>query len=159
MGGRGSSSSNSKARAGRYFTISDKQTDYYARVQEGINSKGEKGIMVQNYDRNGNTLGNPEFTKSNTTLEQYRARASQNASQSTEVSKITGKSLNNNKREQETQRRLENFRKQGVEIRNTIPKGYVKEEGATTAPNGYTWYSNNKSRFSGQRKLVLVKDK
>ena len=47
----------------------------------------------------------------------------------------------------------------GTEVLNSVPKGYVKLEGATTAPNGYSWYSNGKSRFGGEYKSVLVKDK
>ena len=41
----------------------------------------------------------------------------------------------------------------------SIPKGFVKTIGATTAPRGYEWYNNKKSRFSGKRKIVLVKKK
>jgi hypothetical protein len=40
---------------------------------------------------------------------------------------------------------------------NRVPKGYIKTIGATTAPTCYQWYNNGKSRFSGKRKLVLVK--
>ncbi len=40
-----------------------------------------------------------------------------------------------------------------------VPEGWRKLEGATTAPLGYSWYSNGKSRFSGEFKAVLVKDK
>jgi len=36
------------------------------------------------------------------------------------------------------------------------PKGWVKTYGVT-APNGYDWYSNGESRFSGKRKIALVK--
>ena len=39
------------------------------------------------------------------------------------------------------------------------PKGWTKVEGATTAPNGYSWYSNNKSMFGGERESYLYKDK
>lgn len=39
------------------------------------------------------------------------------------------------------------------------PKGWEKVEGATTAPNGYSWYSNNKSMFGGERESYLYKDK
>lgn len=40
-----------------------------------------------------------------------------------------------------------------------IPKGWIKTKGATTAPSGFIWVSNGKSRFSGQRKIALVKRK
>jgi len=39
----------------------------------------------------------------------------------------------------------------------SVPKGWIKTKGATTAPHGYVWYSNGKSRFSGQRKIALIK--
>lgn len=43
-----------------------------------------------------------------------------------------------------------------IYINQPIPAGYVKITGATTAPNGFEWYSNNKSRFGGERKTILV---
>lgn len=42
---------------------------------------------------------------------------------------------------------------------NKPPRGWRKTRGATTAPRGFSWYSNGESRFSGKRKIVLVKDK
>lgn len=42
--------------------------------------------------------------------------------------------------------------------RKSVPKGFIKTVGAM-APKGYAWYNNGKSRFSGQRKIVLVKVK
>ena len=39
------------------------------------------------------------------------------------------------------------------------PKGWKKTIGASTAPRGYEWYSNGESRFSGKRKIALVKRK
>lgn len=55
----------------------------------------------------------------------------------------------------------EYWENKGKKIVNTPPKGYTKLEGATTAPKGYTWYSNNKSMFEipNKRKTILVKDK
>ncbi len=47
----------------------------------------------------------------------------------------------------------------GTEVRNSVPEGYIKLEGATTAPKGYEWYSNGKSRFGGEYKSILVKTK
>lgn len=38
------------------------------------------------------------------------------------------------------------------------PKGWTKVEGALTAPNGYSWYSNGKSMFGGERESYLYKD-
>lgn len=38
------------------------------------------------------------------------------------------------------------------------PKDWSKVEGATTAPNGYSWYSNGKSMFGGERESYLYKD-
>lgn len=39
-----------------------------------------------------------------------------------------------------------------------VPEGWSKLEGATTAPLGYSWYSNGKGRFSGEFECALVKD-
>ena len=49
------------------------------------------------------------------------------------------------------------FKEKGVEVRDTVPEGWQKLEGATTAPNGYEWYNNGKSRFGGEYKNALVK--
>ena len=38
-----------------------------------------------------------------------------------------------------------------------VPKGWRKTIGATTTLRGYEWYSNGESRFSGKRKIALVK--
>ena len=54
---------------------------------------------------------------------------------------------------------LDYWKKRGIEIKNSVPKGWIKLEGSTTAPNGYSWYSNGKSRFGGEYKHMLVKDK
>lgn len=51
------------------------------------------------------------------------------------------------------------FKSRGTEVRNSVPKGYIKLEGATTAPRGFEWYFNGKSRFGGEYKSVLVKKK
>lgn len=42
-----------------------------------------------------------------------------------------------------------------------LPKGwiYTNMHGINTAPNGYVWASNNKSRFGTERKSGLVKIK
>ena len=37
-----------------------------------------------------------------------------------------------------------------------VPDGWDEIELATTAPNGYVWYGNNESLFSGKRKSGLV---
>ena len=38
-----------------------------------------------------------------------------------------------------------------------MPEGYKEIEGALTAPLGYIWASNGKSRLSGEYKHILVK--
>ena len=46
-----------------------------------------------------------------------------------------------------------------IEYVNEVPKGWVKNDGATTAPLGYKWYTNGKSLIKGERKNILVKEK
>lgn len=41
-------------------------------------------------------------------------------------------------------------------ILKSAPAGWVKVSGATTTPIGYDLWSNNKSRFGGERKTALV---
>ena len=43
-------------------------------------------------------------------------------------------------------------------INGELPKGWVPMKGALTSPNGYTWVSNNKSRFSRERKSAIIKN-
>lgn len=45
-----------------------------------------------------------------------------------------------------------------VKVLDHIPDGWKKIEGAVTAPRGYSWYYNGKSRFSGEREQALVKE-
>ena len=44
-----------------------------------------------------------------------------------------------------------------VPVYDSIPPGYSEIKGATTAPLGYKWISNNKSYCGGERKQALVK--
>lgn len=49
----------------------------------------------------------------------------------------------------------------GIEVWDEIPsykKGWKPIKGATTAPKGYIWVSNNKSRFDPERKKVLLRE-
>ena len=46
-----------------------------------------------------------------------------------------------------------------VNIYEAMPEGWSFVEGATTAPKGYRWIHNNKSRFSGERKTGFLKTK
>ena len=40
----------------------------------------------------------------------------------------------------------------------TLPKGWKRVEGATTAPRGWYWASNGKSRFGGEYRQALVRE-
>lgn len=46
-----------------------------------------------------------------------------------------------------------------IRIYKRKPNGWTETKGATTAPVGYKWISNNKSLFSGERKSALLKEK
>lgn len=46
-----------------------------------------------------------------------------------------------------------------VPVYDNVPHGWSVIIGATTAPKGYVWVSNNKSHFGGERKQALVKIK
>ena len=50
------------------------------------------------------------------------------------------------------------YRNVTYNVYNTLPHGWKVLKGATTAPCGYKWISNNKSRFSGERKLGFIKE-
>lgn len=45
-----------------------------------------------------------------------------------------------------------------TEVLDVLPKGWKVLKGATTAPKGYVWASNGKSRFSKDYKNALVKE-
>lgn len=42
---------------------------------------------------------------------------------------------------------------------NSAPAGWKPIKNATTAPKGYTWYSNGESRFGGKRQEALIRDR
>lgn len=50
------------------------------------------------------------------------------------------------------------WKERDVDILEEKPEGWIKLEGATTAPNGYSWYSNGKSRFGDEYEHALVND-
>lgn len=54
---------------------------------------------------------------------------------------------------------LKSGKQKDIEYVEEIPDGFIQDVGATTAPKGYSWYHNNKSITSGERKRILVKDK
>lgn len=43
-------------------------------------------------------------------------------------------------------------------VKDTLPDGWKRTEGTLTAPNGYYWADNNKSLFSGDREVALIKE-
>ena len=47
-------------------------------------------------------------------------------------------------------KRLDYFKIKGIQFFKKMPKGWKKINNATTAPVGYVWINNNKSRFSKQ---------
>lgn len=53
---------------------------------------------------------------------------------------------------------MKNYGKKYHVINGELPKGWVPIKGTLTSPNGYTWVSNNKSRFSGERKSAIIKN-
>ena len=52
---------------------------------------------------------------------------------------------------------LEYFKNKGTKILNELPKGWRLIKGAQTAPVGYVWVNNNKSRFSKEYQHALLK--
>ena len=50
-------------------------------------------------------------------------------------------------------------KKREIEYVESVPDGFKELKGATTAPLGYTWYTNGKSILDKSRKNILVKDK
>ena len=67
--------------------------------------------------------------------------------------------INDEEDEEDKNEILEHFKKAGIDIVDTMPEGWREIKGATTAPLGYMWINNNKSRFSGERKHALLKMK
>lgn len=53
---------------------------------------------------------------------------------------------------------IEYWKQQGIKILDKAPDNWVVVKNAQTAPNGYKWYSNGKSLFSGEREHCLVKE-
>lgn len=51
---------------------------------------------------------------------------------------------------------IDYWKEKNVNIYEEKPKGWIKNEGATTAPRGYSWYNNGESRFGGNYQNALV---
>ena len=54
---------------------------------------------------------------------------------------------------------LEYMKKKRVSILNEIPDGWGYIKNAMTAPVGYRWICNKKSRFSGDYESALLKER
>ena len=50
------------------------------------------------------------------------------------------------------------YRNKEYLVYETLPNGWIILKGATTAPVGYRWICNGKSRFSKGRKLAFLKE-
>ena len=53
---------------------------------------------------------------------------------------------------------IDYWKEKDVNILEEKPDGWIKLEDATTAPKGYSWYSNGKSRFGGEYENALISD-
>lgn len=51
------------------------------------------------------------------------------------------------------------YKNKEYDVFNKLPNGWSIVKGATTAPVGYRWIHNGKSRFSKERKLAFLKEK
>lgn len=56
-----------------------------------------------------------------------------------------------------TEERIAHFKALGVQFLDTMPEGWKKVEGATTAPSGYVWIRNCKPIFSDMYEHALLK--
>lgn len=45
-----------------------------------------------------------------------------------------------------------------IKVFNRLPDGWKLSQGATTAPRGYVWVSNNQSYFGGKREKGLISE-
>ena len=52
---------------------------------------------------------------------------------------------------------VENFKKLGIAVLEAAPAGWKPIANAQTAPSGFVWYSNGKSRFNPGYAHCLVK--
>ena len=63
----------------------------------------------------------------------------------------------NDKSPQKRNERFLTIRGSKVKVVDSLPDGWKEDKRATTAPKGYVWVTNNKSRFGGERKAALMK--
>lgn len=45
-----------------------------------------------------------------------------------------------------------------IRVLDRLPEGWRYLDGATTAPLGYRWACNNKSRFGGEYRHALIRE-
>ena len=110
-------------------------------TKDNLNRQGQKYVSfkvdewVDAVQKAAQSQSSPEAVQSNVETEQQTPQV-------------------DNKVEQQ----IERFKERGGRVEDTVPEGFIKTENATTAPKGYTWYNNGKSRFGGEYENVLVKD-
>lgn len=50
------------------------------------------------------------------------------------------------------------FKKRGIMVLNSLPKGWQRVYDATTAPSGYYWAHNSRDIFGEEYKHALIKE-
>ena len=140
------------------YDASLEHDDWQNNPKNAHNSEyvGDNKVKIKEIDNkiaNNKTLTEEEFTKK---IREIQSRPSYKQKMDEAVSELNKKYGEKGKNSNEKYS-IDYFKQKGVEIKDSVPEGYVKLEGATTAPKGYEWYSNGKSRFGGEYKNALVK--
>ncbi len=130
----------------------DNDEDFVRDLANEHNIDRDEAQKMFNYQKYVNdTLNNDEYLQVNRPNEYFQKQMKESGV------KTFADEIKENEKTSNKKYSVDYFKQRGVEIKDSVPKGYVKLEGATTAPKGYEWYSNGKSRFGGEYKNALVK--
>lgn len=174
MGGRGASAGSGKGKAILSATrVANRAVDAFLDENGGMTSDGEiNGVYEEAFIREAKRLGANDLQINNALNANLRTTdidyIKGNERLATSVTRGAKKEALDNinariaklpKDASEARRnKLIQQRKllENNNVYRTMPKGWSVTEGATTAPKGYTWVDNGKSRFGKERKTALV---
>lgn len=129
--------------------------DFWEKEDQKKNSVKEKELSkINDKISKGEVLTEEEFTKK---IREIQSTPSYKKKMDEAVEELNKKYDYNNKKGSNEKYTVDYFKEKGVDVKDKIPEGWQKLEGATTAPKGYEWYSNGKSRFGGEYKNALIK--
>lgn len=138
-----------------------------AKLEKKVKSVGgEKTVLGRKYQaqldelkKNNNIVEQPVLKSNEAVAENNPLPQQENISQTEETQAPANFETEpyENLDIKKTKYTMKSGKEKEIEYVDRVPQGWVEMQGAMTAPNGYTWYTNNKS-FKDGKEFILVKD-